>query len=288
MSPALVRDGTDRRARSSRSLWARREDRPTSGGAEECRPRQGSGQERRCEASLARDARCGQLGAWLTKTAGTSSSPTPDAPKVRRDTARTRDRLLDAAAELLAKRGTGFSLPDLARASGVATATVYRHFNTVQDVERGFYHRLVETLVRELGDLRQHDQTGGPTRRLEQISRVWVELVMRWGAAAIPIRSAEGFLARVQADDPPTAALRAELGSVFQELVDLNTVPAQDVDYAILLWITIFDERVMIDLADTLGWTSRRIARTLLASLLGAWQSGSPGSPTTTLAGPAR
>jgi AcrR family transcriptional regulator len=70
--------------------------------------------------------------------------------RLRRDTARTRDRLLDAAGELLAEHGTGFSLPDLARASGVGTATVYRHFDDVRDVHREFYYRLVAQLVAEL------------------------------------------------------------------------------------------------------------------------------------------
>jgi AcrR family transcriptional regulator len=191
-------------------------------------------------------------------------------PRLRRDTARTRDKLLDAAGQLLAVQGTGFSLPDLARASGVATATVYRHFDDVQDVHREFYFRLIDELVAELEATsgRGHGRT-----RFEQVCRRWVELVVRWSRAATRIRSAEGFLERVRAGDPPTSALHAALTPVVAELAADKDIPDQSIDYAVLLWITIFDERVIVDLTDSLGWRPARIAQTLTASLLAAWQA---------------
>lgn len=187
--------------------------------------------------------------------------------RLRRDTARTRDRLLDAAGELLATRGAGFSLPDLARASGVATATVYRHFDDVRDVHREFYYRLIDELVAELVALPSRS-----TSRFEQIGERWVGLAIHWGRAATHIRSTDGFLARVAAGDPPTSALYTALAPVVGELVEDGVIPKQDLDYALLLWITVFDERVIVDLAG-LGWSPHRIARTLSASLLAAWQS---------------
>lgn len=185
---------------------------------------------------------------------------------LRRDTARTRDRLLDAAGELLAERGLGFSLPDLARASGVATATVYRHFGDVRDVHREFYYRLIDQLVTELravpGD--------GPGKFTEICAR-WVDLTLRWGRAATRIRSPEGFLERVHAGDPPTSALHAALAPVVAELTKAGDIPQQDTDYAILLWTTLFDERVIVDLS-ALGWPPARITQALAASVLAAWQ----------------
>ncbi|MFC0037639.1 TetR/AcrR family transcriptional regulator [Actinomadura rayongensis] len=189
---------------------------------------------------------------------------------LRRDTARTRDRLLDAAGELLADRGTAFSLPDLARASGVATATVYRHFASVHDVHREFHTRLIGELVAELNDV--SDRHHG-LDRLRLIGERWVRLAVQWGRASTRIRRPEGFLERVAAGDPPTSALHAGLAPVVRELVDAGTIPAQDLDYAILLWITVFDERVIADLTAGPGWTPERIATTLTASLLGAWQN---------------
>lgn len=187
--------------------------------------------------------------------------------RLRRDTARTRDKLLDSAGELLAEKGVGFSLPDLARASGVATATVYRHFEHVRDLHRAFYYRLIDELVAEL--------TAVPGRgmpRFDKLGQRWVDLAIHWGRAATRIRGSEGFLERVRAGDPPTSALYAALSPVIEELVEDGAIPEQDIDYAVLLWITVFDERVIVDLAE-LGWPPRRVSRALSASLHAAWQA---------------
>ncbi|KAA9162604.1 TetR/AcrR family transcriptional regulator [Amycolatopsis acidicola] len=185
---------------------------------------------------------------------------------LRRDTARTRDRLLDTAGRLLAERGLAFSLPDLAKAGGVATATVYRHFEDIRDVHREFYYRLIDQLVAALKAV-----PGDGTRRFADTCARWVELAQHWGRAATRIRSPEGFLERVRAGDPPTSELHAALAPVVRELIASGEIPDQDTDYAILVWITLFDERVIVDLTE-LGWPVSRIAQTLSASVLGAWQ----------------
>ena len=194
---------------------------------------------------------------------------TRPAARPRRDTARTRDRLLDAAGDLLAERGRAFTLPDLARASGVATATVYRHFADVRDVHAAFYERLLGGLVAELVEVR--DATPG-AERLDRMAETWVERVIRWGRAATRIRSADGFLERARAGDGLIDGMHGALAPVVADLVAIGAIPPQDVDYAVLLWITIFDERVVVDLRATLGWTAPRIARSLTGSLLGAWR----------------
>lgn len=187
--------------------------------------------------------------------------------QLRRDTAATRDRLLDTAGLLLGERGTAFTLPDLARASGVATATVYRHFADVHDVHREFYYRLVDELVAELARISTRARG---RRRFDAICDRWAALASQWGRAATHIRSAEGFLARVRRQDPPTSALFRALAPAIEELVEEEVIPEQDVEYAVLLWITIYDERVIVDLSTTLGWPTKRIARTLSQSVLGA------------------
>ena len=85
-----------------------------------------------------------------------------------------------------------------------------------------------------------------------------------------------GFLERVAAGDPPTSALHAKLAPVVEELVVAGVIPRRDPDYAVLLWITVFDERVIVDLAETLAWRAERIARTLTASLMAAWAAPEP------------
>lgn len=53
---------------------------------------------------------------------------------LRRDAARNRDRILEAARELL-DRGDDLALNAVARAADVGVGTVYRHFATVEELE---------------------------------------------------------------------------------------------------------------------------------------------------------
>ncbi|MFR9807126.1 TetR/AcrR family transcriptional regulator [Pseudonocardia sp. RS010] len=186
--------------------------------------------------------------------------------RLRRDTARTRDRLVAAAGVLLAERGPTFSLPELARAAGVATATAYRHFADVHEAFGEFYLRLAEELASELAavppEVRGLD-------RFERMGSRWVALAAGWGRAATQMRSPAGFLERVRAQDPVTSALHAVLAPVVRELVGDGVCPEQDVDYAVLVWVTLFDERVVVDLL-ALGWSPGEVAAHLERSVLGA------------------
>ena len=51
---------------------------------------------------------------------------------VRRDSARNRARLIEAAREVFAERGFGATLDDIARHAGLGTGTAYRHFPNKQ------------------------------------------------------------------------------------------------------------------------------------------------------------
>ena len=57
------------------------------------------------------------------------SAPTHDKP-LRKDAARNREKLLAAAVELFAERGTEGSLEEVAKRAGVGIGTLYRHFPT--------------------------------------------------------------------------------------------------------------------------------------------------------------
>jgi AcrR family transcriptional regulator len=191
---------------------------------------------------------------------------TASAP-LRRDTRATREALLDAAGALLAERGTTFGLPELARRAAVSTATAYRHFTAVQDVHQAFYLRLAEDLVRQL------DAAGGRGRgvhRFQAVCQTWARAALSWGPAAVHIRSPRGYLHRLRDGDVLVGALHRTLAPVVAQLVDDGAIRPQQVDYAVLLWITIFDERVVLDLHDSLGWPARRIGTELGRSVLAA------------------
>jgi AcrR family transcriptional regulator len=54
----------------------------------------------------------------------------PTSPPTRADARRNYDRLLAVAREAIRERGADTSLDDIARAAGVGSATLYRHFPT--------------------------------------------------------------------------------------------------------------------------------------------------------------
>ena len=75
--------------------------------------------------------------------AGTPSSDGKDAAD------RTEQRLLDAASEIVATRGTrGLSIAELARAAAVSRPTVYRRWESADDVLRAlFAHRMQQVIT---------------------------------------------------------------------------------------------------------------------------------------------
>jgi AcrR family transcriptional regulator len=195
------------------------------------------------------------------------STPAGRAP--RRDTARTHALLLDTAGALLRERGTAFTLPDLARESGVSTATTYRHFEDVHAVFDAYYRRTIGDLVDLLATV---GATPDPMESFEGICREWALGAVSWGRSATHIRSARGYLERVrEREDPLLLNLYATLSTTVEALVKTGRIPPIDVEYAVLVWITMFDERVVVDLEGTLGWPAKTVAENLGRSVLAAW-----------------
>ncbi|GLY20214.1 TetR/AcrR family transcriptional regulator [Kineosporia rhizophila] len=195
---------------------------------------------------------------------------------LRADTLRTRQKLLDAAGSLLRERGLAFTLPDLARHSGVSTATTYRHFEDVHAVYDAFYRRTQNDLLTRLRTAGHPD----PLRSFQIMCHEWVLSATTWGRAATHIRSARGYLERIRdGDDPPLTELDTTLTAVVRRLVLSGQIPDVDLRYSVLIWITTFDERVVVDLTETLHWGPEKIAETLGRSVLAAWAASPGGIP---------
>ena len=186
---------------------------------------------------------------------------------LRRDTRQTRDRLLDAVGELLAESGPTFGLPEVGRRGEVATATAYRHFETVHDAYHQYLLRTVDQLTAALSSVARSRTARG---QFDGACRKWAEQALDWGPAIVHIRNWRGFLQRLHDHDPAIIALYAALEPIVLALVKDKVVPGQDIEYAILIWITMFDERVILDLGEAKGWPSRRIAKQLGSSVLHA------------------
>ena len=66
---------------------------------------------------------------------------------LRKDAARNRERILEAARDLFQQRGLGASLNDIAHHAGVGVGTVYRHFPNKDELIEGLFEQRVAELA---------------------------------------------------------------------------------------------------------------------------------------------
>ena len=71
----------------------------------------------------------------------------------RADAVRNRARILDAAGEVFASRGTSASTEEVAERAGVAVGPVFRHFPTKQDLMRAIMKEVLGGLLAQADDL---------------------------------------------------------------------------------------------------------------------------------------
>jgi AcrR family transcriptional regulator len=74
-------------------------------------------------------------------------SPPSPARKPRADGKRNRERILEVAKEAFTRDGAAASLDDIARRSGIGSATLYRHFPTRDALIEAVYRSEVEKLA---------------------------------------------------------------------------------------------------------------------------------------------
>lgn len=187
----------------------------------------------------------------------------------RSDAQRSRLLLVDAVRSLLRDGRVGFSVPELAAEAGVGVATAYRHFPTPQDAMRAFHRRAIEQLLEAFEAL---DEAGDPdpVERFHRVCATWVDQAMQWGSAVRYIRSSAGFIERLNDGDEAITAMHGMLAEVLDALVREGKTTEFDLTYAVLLWITIFDERVVYDLAEHRGWSTAEITAHLTRAVAGA------------------
>jgi AcrR family transcriptional regulator len=82
---------------------------------------------------------------------------TPPGPPRRRDAARNRSRLLEAARELMAVRGAGVGHEEIATAAGLGVGTAYRHFPRRQDLLEALFREHIEDVAQLAEQARAHE-----------------------------------------------------------------------------------------------------------------------------------
>jgi AcrR family transcriptional regulator len=120
------------------------------------------------------------------------SAPTHDKP-LRKDAARNREKLLGAAVELFAERGTEGSLEEVAKRAEVGIGTLYRHFPTRDALVEAAYRNEVAQLRAAADELLAELP---PDQALE----AWVRRFVDYGTAKRGMRDALHSIAGAGSD----------------------------------------------------------------------------------------
>jgi AcrR family transcriptional regulator len=120
------------------------------------------------------------------------SAPTHDKP-LRKDAQRNREKLLAAAVELFAERGTEGSLEEVAKRAGVGIGTLYRHFPTRDALVEAAYRNEVAQLRAAADELLAELP---PDQALE----AWMRRFVEYGSAKRGMRDALHSIAGAGSD----------------------------------------------------------------------------------------
>ena len=186
---------------------------------------------------------------------GRRSSP------LRADSRGSRSRLIDAVGRFgVEHQQRPLRLTDLTSLAGVSPATAYRHFRSVDDAVDAFLARLPEYANAKF---QKREPTDDPVARFHQWNEAWVASCQKFSSGSIGLRSPEGFLARRKREEPVViyVCVRVEplLGALSNTPLPL-----------LLLWNALSDPREVLDMRNTLRWSSARCARFITDTVLAA------------------
>ena len=132
-----------------------------------------------------------------------------------------RDRILDAATKVFAKRGFfAAQVADVAKRAGVAAGTVYLYFKSKDDLLLSLFDRTMRDAIAEgRAALEALDHTATPIERLRHIARVHLTRLGRDRQLTVvfqvELRQSTKFMSRLS-----TSSLRDYLGLLRDVIVD--------------------------------------------------------------------
>jgi AcrR family transcriptional regulator len=133
----------------------------------------------------------------------------PAARPLRRDAAANRERVLDAATELVRRDGEKVPMADIARHAGVGIGTVYRHFATREDLLSALVHR---SFGLALANARA--AAAEPGSALEGVRAFFMATLRDRDRFVLPLHGGPPVFT------PATRELQAEVRGVLQTLID--------------------------------------------------------------------
>jgi AcrR family transcriptional regulator len=171
--------------------------------------------------------------------------------------------LLDAAGGLLARGDGPRNLQQVAAEAGLAAATAYRHFASLEDVLQTYAHQTVLAMVSYASGL-----PGTGAERLRALSAEWVRLISERGPAMVHLRSRRGFLERRLAGDPIIADTCSYLEPAVSSVLSEHGLHPGSLEVGLFLWNALFDPREILDLTAVAGWTQEQVVDRLMRAFL--------------------
>jgi AcrR family transcriptional regulator len=141
-------------------------------------------------------------------------SATPRPP--RKDAAANRERVLDAATELVRRDGEKVPMADIARAAGVGIGTVYRHFATREDLFAALVHRSFELALSNA-----RAAAAAPGSAIDGIREFFSATLRDRDRFVLPLHGGPPVFT------PASRELQAEVRGVLQTLLDRGHAAGQ-------------------------------------------------------------
>jgi AcrR family transcriptional regulator len=188
------------------------------------------------------------------------------APRSRSDrkSQGNRERLLDAAGEVMRSDPDHASMAVIAERAGVSMATAYRYFPSLADVLNGYLQR-VYIQLRDAS----HDCPATGRELYSSVIEEWLHLVEIYGRAMVQLRPRSGLLARLYQHDLVVTTSRDAWERPLRAVLRQEALPDDLFDYAFFLHNMMFDAREILDLSDN-GLTQDEIRTHLSSAFIGA------------------
>jgi AcrR family transcriptional regulator len=197
-------------------------------------------------------------------TLATARKETVGQGSTRRDAVRNRARLIEAMGEILRADADAATMPAVAERAGLAVATAYRYFSTIEELRTAYLQNVIVQLRNY-----SHDCTKTGVALFEDVVGEWARLLRTYGPAMIQIRSRHGLLARLRAGDELITAARDTWERPIRGVMRHLGIPDHHFEHALFLHNVIFDPREIQDLVQA-GLTERRALRDLAQAYYGA------------------
>jgi AcrR family transcriptional regulator len=176
----------------------------------------------------------------------------------------TRNRLLDAAGEVIRSGPHQASMSVIAERAGLSTATAYRYFPSLDDILNGCLHRVYVELRNA-----SHDCAASGIELYASVVEEWLRLVGIYGRVMVQLRPRSGLLERLHQRDLVITTSRDAWERPIRAVLRHENIPDDLFDYAFFLHNMMFDAREVLDLSDN-GLTPVEIRSRLGSAFVGA------------------